>query len=172
LDADNYLNHYLLGRLQEVNGNPKAALKIYDKVRQLNPSFSNAYRASGSTKVLIGDLDGAISDIRYAMEIDPLHDWSYEAELARALWAANKCEDALEAMQQVPELPARSWPDLAVIQVCVGDVEEARETIVKLIEAIPNRTLQFEIDRYSGVWTNPGVLERWLDDLRTAGMPE
>ena len=51
-------------------------------------------------------------------------------------------------------------------------MEEARKTMVKFLDTIPNRTLQFEIDRYANVWTAPGGLERWLDDLRTAGMPE
>lgn len=172
LDADNYLNHYLLGRLQESRGNLKAALQIYDKVKQLNPSYSNVYRASGSTKVLLGDIDGAIADIRHAIESDPLHDWSYQAELARALWADKRCDEALQSIQQVPELPSRALPYLIVIQVCVGDVEGARKTMAKFHDAIPNRTLQFEIDRYAEVWTAPGGLERWLDDLRAAGMPE
>ncbi len=172
LDADNYLNHYLLGRLQESRGNLKAALQIYDKVKQLNPSYSNVYRASGSTKVLLGDIDGAIADIRHAIDIDPLHDWSYRAELARAFWADRRCDEALQAIQQVSNLPSRALPYRIVIQVCVGDEEGARKTMADFLEAIPDRTLQFEIDRYSGVWTAPGGLERWLADLRTAGMPE
>ncbi len=171
-DANNYLNHYLLGRLQESRGNLKAALQTYNKVKQLNPSYSNVYRASGSTKVLIGDIDGAIADIRHAIEIDPLHDWSYQAELARALWADKRCDEALQSIQQVPEIPSRMLPYLIVIQVCVGDEEGARKTTAKFLEAIPNRTLKFEIDRYTNVWTAPGGLERWLGDLRTAGMPE
>ena len=173
LDPNNYLNQYLLGRLQESRGNLKAALQLYDKVIKLNPSFSNVYRSSGSTKVLLGDTDGAIADIRYAMEIDPLHDgWSFHAELARALWAAERCDEALQAIRQASDIPARSLAYLIVIQVCVGDADSARKTMAKLLEAIPNRTLQFEIDRYKNVWTAPGALDRWLADLRTAGMPE
>ncbi|WP_170482739.1 adenylate/guanylate cyclase domain-containing protein [Ruegeria arenilitoris] len=172
LDENNYLNQYLLARLQQSRGNLKAALKIYEKVMQLNPSYSNVYRASGSTKILLGDIDGAIADIEHAIEIDPLHDWSYKAELARALWADERCDEALQTIQQVPEIPSRNLPYLIVIQVCVGDLEGARETYVKFQEDIPNRTLQFEKDKYDGVWTAPGVFDRWLNDLRTAGMPD
>ena len=172
LDANNYLNHYLLGRLHESRGNLDAALQVYETVKQLNPSYSNVYRASGSTKILNGDIEGAIADIQHAIDIDPLHDWSYKAELARALWADNRCDEALHTIQQVPELPSRSLPYLIVIQVCAGDQEGAKATMAEFLEAIPNRSLQFEIDRYAGVWTAPGGLERWLDDLRSAGMPE
>lgn len=172
LDENNYLNQYLLARLQQSRGNLKAALKIYEKVIQLNPSYSNAYRASGSTKILLGDIDGAIADIEYAIGIDPLHDWSYKTELARALWADERCDEALQTIQQVPDLPSRALPNLIVIQVCVGDQAAARETLLKFQEDIPNRTLQFERDKYEGVWTAPGVLGRWLSDLRTAGLPE
>mgnify|MGYP001030816027 CR=1 FL=1 len=172
LDENNYLNQYLLARLQQSRGNLKAALKIYEKVMQLNPSYSNVYRASGSTKILLGDLDGAIADIKHAMEIDPLHDWSYKAELARALWADERCDEALQTIRQVPDIPARTLPYLIVIQVCVDDLAGARETLVNFQEEIPNRTLQFEIDKYDGVWTAPDMLGRWLDALRTAGMPE
>lgn len=172
LDRDNFLNHYLLGRLLESRGNLKAALQIYDKVKLLNPSYSNVYRSSGSTKILLGDIDGALADIRYAMEIDPLHDWSYQAELARALWAGKRCDEALQAIRQVAKLPSRALPYLIVIQVCVGDVEGAQRTMAEFLQAIPDRTLQFEVDRYANVWTAPGALERWLGDLRTAGLPE
>ncbi|WP_164657815.1 adenylate/guanylate cyclase domain-containing protein [Tropicibacter sp. Alg240-R139] len=172
LDSANYLNHYLLGRLQESRGNLQAALQIYDKVKQLNPSYSNVYRASGSTKVLLGDIDGAIADIQHAIDIDPLHDWSYNTELALAYWADQRCGKALQTIQQVSNLPSRALPKLAVIQVCAGKEDMARETMAKLLEAIPNRTLQFEVDRYADVWTAPGALDRWLGDLRTAGMPD
>jgi adenylate cyclase len=172
LDADNYLNLYLLGRLQESRGNLQAALQIYGKVKLLNPSYSNVYRASGSTKILVGDIDGAIADIRHAIAIDPLHDWSYKTELALALWANEQCDTALETIQQVANLPSRALPKRIVIQVCAGKVEAARTSMAELLKAIPNRTLQFEIDRYADVWTAPSGLERWLSDLRTAGMPE
>ena len=172
LDENDYLNQYLLARLQQSRGNLKAALKIYEKVMQLNPSFSNVYRASGSTKILLGDIDGAIADIGHAIAIDPLHDWSYKTEMARALWADERCDEALQTIRQVSEIPARNLPSLIVIQVCVGDLEGARETLAKFQEEISDRTLQFEIDKYDGVWTAPGVLDRWLDNLRTAGMPE
>lgn len=172
LDDSNYLNHYLLGRLQEARGNIQAALDIYDKVKQLNPSYSNVYRASGSTKVLLGDIDGALADIRHAIDIDPLHDWSYKTELALALWADGQCDAALQTIRQVSNLPSRALPKRIVIQVCAGELEAARSSMSKLLTAIPNRTLQFERDRYGDVWTAPGGLERWLDDLRAAGMPE
>lgn len=172
LDGDNYLNHYLLGRLQESRGNLQAALQIYDKVKQLNPSYSNVFRASGSTKILLGDIDGAIADIQQAIDINPLHDWSYNTEMAFAFWADEQCDRALQTIQQVSNLPSRALPKRIVIQVCAGKIEAARTSMSELLEAIPNRTLQFEIDRYADVWTAPGGLERWLDDLRTAGMPE
>jgi adenylate cyclase len=172
LDENNYLNQYLLARLQQSRGNLTAALQLYEKVMQLNPSFSNVYRAAGATKILLGDIDGAIADIEHAIDIDPLHDWSYKAELARALWADERCDEALQTIQQVPDIPSRTLPYLIVIQVCVGDLDGARTTLARFQEAIPDRTLQFEIDKYDGVWTAPGVLDRWLGDLRTAGMPE
>nr|WP_286193673.1 adenylate/guanylate cyclase domain-containing protein [Tropicibacter sp. R16_0] len=172
LDDDNYLNHYLQGRLQEARGNLRAALQIYDKVKQLNPSYSNVYRASGSTKILVGDIDGAIADIQHAIAIDPLHDWSYKTELALALWADDQCDLALQTIQQVSNLPSRALPKRIVIQVCAGEIEAARASMAELLAAIPDRTLKFEIDRYTNVWTAPGALDRWLNDLRAAGMPE
>lgn len=173
LDPNNYLNQYLLGRLQETRGNLSAALKIYEKVIELNPSFSNVYRSSGSAKVILGDPEGAIEDIRYAIEIDPLNDgWSYPAELAFALWAAEKCDEALDTIQLISDVPVRALPYLAVIEVCVGDETAARDAMAEYLEAIPNRTLQFEIDKYEGVWAAEDGFTRWLDGLRTAGMPE
>ena len=173
LDPNNYLNQYLLGRLQESRGNLSAALKIYEKVIELNPSFSNVYRSSGSAKVILGDPEGAISDIRYAIDIDPLNDgWSFPTELSFALWAAERCDEALDTIQQLSNVPVRALPYLVVIEVCVGDEASARDAMAEYLEAIPNRTLQFEIDKYQGVWAAEDGFTRWLDGLRVAGMPE
>ena len=122
---DNYLTHYLLGHLHVLAGDISFARARYDKVKELNPSFSNVFVGGSSTKIYTGDTVGAIADIKYAMKIDPLHPEWFHGQLAWAYWAANECEAAhtsLQNMARVPPVTQKTW---AAVLACLGDRERA-----------------------------------------------
>lgn len=169
---DNYLTHYLLGHLHVLAGDISLARARYDKVKELNPSFSNVFVGSSSTKIYTGDTDGAIADIKYAMKIDPLHPEWFHGQLAWAYWAANECSAAdasFQSMTRVPPVTQKTW---AAVLACVGEKEKAEEAMEIYIRIRPGTTLKAERDRLERVWVAGDQLDRWLNDLRSAGMPE
>ena len=69
-------------------------------------------------------------------------------------------------------IPDNSKTMLAAVYICVDDTEKARETMVEYLEKWPDRTLRSETQRVSREWTDVSIQERWLSDMRQAGMPE
>ena len=54
-----------------MDGKPKAAIKKYEKVIELEPENSNAYAYWGAALEQLGDHSGAIGKLEHALEIMP-----------------------------------------------------------------------------------------------------
>ena len=169
---DDYLTHYLLGHIHVLKGEISLARARYDKAQELNPSFSNVFVGGSTTKIYVGDTEEAIADIRHAMSIDPLHPEWFHGQLAWAQWAAFDCEAANSAMENMTKVPAVTQKTWAAIHACRGELADARNAMSLYLQARPNATLSDERERVGGVWVAEGQVDRWLDDLRLAGMPE
>ena len=71
LDA-NYSKTYLYwGLTLAMDGKPKAAIKKYEKVIELEPENSNAYAYWGAALEQLGDHSGATEKLERALEIMP-----------------------------------------------------------------------------------------------------
>lgn len=169
---DNYLTHYLHARLLVQRGDMEGAILKFRQAVTLNPSASNVFVGGSSAHLYIGENEQAIADIHRAMEIDPLHpDW-YHWQMGWALWQIENCEEAHQSflqMNNVPPMAHRMW---AAIHVCRGEIEIGREALGVFMEVRPEATLAKERERDLNLWTAPGALDRWLVDMRLAGMPE
>lgn len=169
---DNYLTHYLSARLYVQRGDMQAAMLKFRQASALNPSASNVLVGGASAFLYVGQNDQALADIRRAMEIDPLHpDW-YHWQLGWALWQTNECEAAHQSfvrMNIVPAMAHRMW---AAIHICRGKIDAARETLQVFMKVRPEATLAQEHAGSVSLWTAPGALDRWINDMRLAGMPE
>lgn len=169
---DNYLTHYLHARLLVQRGDMEGAILKFRQAVAVNPSASNVLVGGSSAYLYIGENEQAIEDIRRAMEIDPLHpDW-YHWQMGWALWQVENCEEAHQSflrMNIVPPMAHRMW---AAIHVCRGEIEIGREALGVFMEVRPEATLTKERERDLNLWTASGALDRWLLDMRLAGMPE
>ncbi len=58
---------------------------------------------------------------------------------------------------------------MASVYVRLGRIEEARAEVAKYLEAYPDRTMK-DIRKFP--FKDPAQTERYLDDLRKAGLPE
>lgn len=172
LGPSEYLVHYLLGHIHVLNGDISQARARYDEAQTINPSFSNVFVGGSTTKIYTGDVKEAISDIRHAMSIDPLHPEWFHGQLAWALWADDDCDQAHSAMEQMTRVPAVTQKTWAAIHACRGKRADAVSAMSAYLQVRPEATLSDERSRLEGVWTADGQVDRWLSDLRQAGMPE
>ncbi len=104
--------------------------------------FVFATRADMRNKVF-GDLDGAESDIRRALKINPNYNWGLDTEgrinLARGNYfaAVNSFNDAIACDERDPWLPRRYFLK-ALAQFLSRDAAQAAETLKEAIELRPD----------------------------------
>jgi TolB-like protein/DNA-binding winged helix-turn-helix (wHTH) protein len=167
-DAD---SHYVRARVYEERGAFNQAIQRYDRAIELNPSASNIMAASSSSLLYVGRVDDAIARINRAMGIDPFYpDW-YDWQMAWALWEKRDCEGAVAAMHRMAKIYDAAQRMLAVSYACLGDKQKAHEALAIFLETSSQSTLRSEREKLQNMW-NEESLDRWLEDLRFAGMPE
>jgi adenylate cyclase len=111
------------------------------------------------------------------MRLSPRDPWLSESlrAKARAHFAAQRYQEAVECAKQSIERgwsPAGScWLDLAASLAHLGRIEEAAAAL-REAEAWFGSTSTVAELRRAFFYVDPDFLERWLDGLRKAGLPE
>lgn len=135
--------HYYLGRLEDDAGNAQAAIEQYNQVGQ-GPHFLPALSRATYLRGTIGDLDGALSDLRTLRQQVP--------DIAENLWLIEvntlldleQKDDALgaatEALQSYPE-NARIRYARAMLFDEMGRTEEAEADLRQIIESQPDNAV-------------------------------
>jgi TolB-like protein/DNA-binding winged helix-turn-helix (wHTH) protein len=164
--------HHVRARIHAEAGENDAALAHFDRAIALNPSDSNVLVGSTTPLLHVGRTEEAIARIEQAKGIDPLYPDSYDWQMGWALWEKHDCAGALLAMQRMARIPQAAHRMLAGIHACLGDKEKAQEALAEFLRDSPAKTLSEERRTWEGLWTAPGSLDRWIEDMRLAGMPE
>jgi hypothetical protein len=61
---------------------------------------------------------------------------------------------------------------LAAIHACLGNERAAKEALAVYLQNSPGESITKERRRWEKVWTAPGSLDRWIEQMRIAGLPE
>jgi TolB-like protein/Tfp pilus assembly protein PilF len=151
------------------------AIAAYDLAVQLNPSAGGTYAHLCGIRTIAGDPIRAITDIGAAMRLspkDPLM-WLLLFQMAWACYVAERCEEAVDwakrSLQRRPGL-ASSYRVLAASYVHLGQPEEARSAMDEAMRRQPDFSTSTWRSIVSG--GDPVVPERYIEDLRKAGLPE
>lgn len=171
LDPNNFMAHHAMGRVLMYNRDVKGAIGAFRRGIELNPSSTLAIQGLAEALIFVGDTDQALELIDRLERIDPLYQFGVRWTKARALWQAGNCDQALDTFRSAPSMPIAANKMFAAIQQCLGDQQEAAKAIAEYIADNPNWTLSRERSANTGMWTAPGVLERWLAALEASGMP-
>ena len=103
------------------------------------------------------------------MRLNPHHPEITVANLGWAYYDAGRYEDAVKTYRSMNSPPPYVHRGLAAAYVRLGKLEEARSEIAQMLEKEPDYTLEnFKVWPYK----NKEDLERWMEDLRKAGVPE
>ncbi len=172
LDPNNYDAHFARAYVHAQAGEQDLAIARYEKAIELNPSATNVIAASAEAMVYSGRVTEAIELLHRAMRLDPHHpDW-FKWSLAWAQWFNGDCDLALPTLLSMAKIPTMARRTLAVIYVCLGRQEEAEATIAKFLETKPGDTIGALRDKSRRRYKDPVDFDRFLDDLRKAGLPE
>ncbi|PUB08315.1 winged helix-turn-helix domain-containing tetratricopeptide repeat protein [Yoonia sediminilitoris] len=170
LDPENYMSHFTLARILTRKENFAESILHYQRSAELNPSDSLILIGSSIPLLYLGRTDEAINSLNRAKEVDPLHgDW-LRWQLGKAYWQNNECDRALEAMQSMASPVAAASMTVALIHICLDQPELARSAMNVFLESRPTHTLEAEAAKTPKNWKPDGMVERYLQGLKQAGL--
>ena len=169
LDPDDYLGHWVLGRLYSCQGKHAQSLAEFDRALHINPNDANLLVVTAEHLVYCGHLDKALERCRRALRLNPKSpDW-YWWELGFVYFHLRRHEDALESIQKMSSIDqARRL--LAAVYVHLGRLNEARLVAEKFMSANP----EFSIKEWARTepYDDPAELQHYVNGLLKAGLPE
>lgn len=136
----------------------------------LNPNDAHAAIARANVLRNLGRLEEGVEWVRKALRLNPYHPNWYWNSFARALHAAGHYAEALDAYSRIAERPSFYDAYVAACHAELGHMEEARTHAESALKVRPD----FSIGTWSrGLpYKNDADLQRFLDGLRKAGLPE
>ena len=135
----------------------------------LTPNDANCIASMGLAVAFVGRAEEGIELIHQAMRLNPHHpDW-YWTDLAMALYAARRYEDALESNRRVPYRKS-PW-HLARLAACyaqLGRLDEAHAVAAEILQLKPD----FHVSGVALPYKNPADAEHVIEGMRKAGLPD
>ncbi len=172
LAPDDYHSHAVMASVHMQTGESEQALAGFEKALELNPNAANIMASLAEALLYTGRLPEAITLLQKSMRLDPHHPAWFYWNLGWAQYAAGECDEALVTMRKMSRMPPLANRTLAAIYICLGDPEKARAAIAALLDKDSEYSVaKFRLN-FQDKFKDPADLERWIDDLRKAGMPE
>ena len=167
-----YDAHTAMAYMHIQEGELEKSVARFRKALELNPNDTSAMAALAEALTYSGLAEEAEDLMLRVVRLDPLHqDW-IKWNLAWVQWHTRNCDEALETMNAMSEIPPMAYRVLAIIQICRGDRSGASKAVEQLINFDPQYSLQDVLHNYEGKYVVESDLQRVLNDLREAGLPE
>lgn len=139
---------------------------------ELDPNYADAYAALAITLNYAGQPEDGIIAIRKSMRLNPHYSFFETWVLAQGYYLLGRYDEAIAELQEVVESnPAfpQGHKLLAAAYGQVGNIEDAEWEADEILALLPNFSLEAERQRAPYVTSG---LERYIDGLRKAGLPE
>jgi TolB-like protein/Flp pilus assembly protein TadD len=175
LDSEDAVAHAVVGLTLAFARRYDEAIESLNRAIALNPNLADAHGYLGVVHALIGDYDACLKSIDRACRLSP-----YDS--GKAMWFAGKgigafaagrydevIANAGEILREHPSY-ATAYRQRAAALAALGQLEEARADIETLLRLVPGLTIA-QVQIRVPVKTQE-AMERWLNALRKAGLPE
>lgn len=172
--------HMAFGRALMLSGKPERGVAHLRKALDLDPSFAQGHFALAQALGMRQECDEALREINEAFRLSPRdpHVWTFFNARAFAHLLAGDL-DLAEADQRAAlrQPNVTFWPAMVLVAILGRQrkMAEAQEAISLLYRFRPDFTCRdARREFYFGdlPYTRPDFIDRFLDDLREAGLPE
>jgi len=176
LDSEDAFCLAVAGHIQGfLNNSLDAAVELFDRALQLNENSAFAWGIGGSTYCFLGRPDEAFERLRNAWRLspfDPLNFW-FCTVAGIAEFVAGRYDQAIGWLRKAQRLNPRFSAcnrTLTASLALAGDLEAARTTAKQVLAVEPG----FRVSVFASWYPlrRPGDLERYVDGLRLADLPE
>ena len=153
-------------------GEHEQAIAKFEKSLELNPNAGYPMMDLGEVLIYAGRPQEGIVWFQKAMRLNPHHpDWFFW-NLATAEYAAGQYEEAATTMKKMNAIPNRARHILAAAYVQLGRLDEAKAVVKTILENNSDYSLEKVRLYFAQKYKDPAVPERYIEDLRKAGLPE
>jgi tetratricopeptide (TPR) repeat protein len=173
LDDSLPLAHTYLGWAHLWKRQHEQAIAEAERAIALDPNFAEGYARLGEIMNLASRPEEGVNLFKKAMSLDPHYPPIYLFFLGYGYYAMGQYEEAIAALKRsLARNPDHFSPHrtLAVIFSELGRKEEARAEVAEMLRISPGTSLKGQ--RETIAFKDQAVSERYLEDLRKAGLPE
>ena len=175
LDDSLPLAHAYLGWAHSFKKQHDEAIAKAKRAIELDPNFAEGYALLGFIMNVAGRPDEGVNLLKKAMRLDPHYPPIYVFFLGFGYYAMGQYEEAIaelkRALTQNPD-HFSTHRTLAIIFSELGREEEAQAEVAEMLRISPNATLRDQIERMPVPFKDDSTLERYMEWLRKAGLPE
>ena len=147
----------------------KAAMKSIE----VSPNYADGYGLLALINNSIGHPEQAIDYVKKGMRLNPYYTWDYLYNLGRAYLETGRVDEAITALEKARDRNENAIPvriSLTVAYVRAARLEDAEWEVEQIQILNPAETVTQA--RQSYPLLDKQQKERFLDDLRKAGLPE
>jgi TolB-like protein/Tfp pilus assembly protein PilF len=169
LDGSESEIHRILGAIYLWARNYKLSGYHYGEARRLSPNDAHIAVKMGRYLAFTNQLDEALSLVRHAMFLNPLHPGWYFQELGVVYYSMDKFDTAIVAFERNWELGPYDLAFIAACQVANNQLAEAKENCARALELEPNSSVKLftQFETYHDINKSQLLSERMIE----AGFP-
>jgi tetratricopeptide (TPR) repeat protein len=141
----------------------------------LDPNDGNSYLAMAYVLIYAGKSKEALDFVQKAMRLDPHYPAYHLFVLGLAYFSIKKFEEAATSFERALKRNPENYVPLIHLTATyahLGRKQEATAAIEELNKAVPGLSVDLVSSPYISKYKEPVDLDRLLDGLRKAGMPE
>ncbi|NIS07164.1 MAG: adenylate/guanylate cyclase domain-containing protein [Gammaproteobacteria bacterium] len=170
LDKNDIECNRILSEFGMINAEWDEAWRYHEKAIALNPNDARIIAQRGELLTKMGRAEEGVEALEKAMALDPFEAGTRAHLLGRALLAARRYEEAVEAFKGSPKLRYDHHADIAACLAFMGDQDGAARHRQMVMELKPD----FSISKYMQTQTyqEAAYSEHHRAGLAKAGLPE
>ncbi len=173
LDSNSPHTHWAMSYVYLMRMDYENAEKAALKSIEVSPSYADGYGLLALINNSTGHPEKAIEYVKKGMRLNPYYTWDYLYNLGRAYAETGQYDEAIMALEKARDRNENAIPvriSLAVAYVRAGRLEDAEWEVEQIQILNPSETLTHTRNSYPIL--DKAEKERFIDDLRKAGLPE